>query len=204
MGSVIAEFERHLSEVGARHAGRPEAELLELALLSLDGEAIVSVAYRDDVIRQRLERTPLPEDVRDVVRRALTWAWKDEEMHAIYIRGALVKLGSVRLRALAVARQFAGGLGGWAASIRQHVRLRDAPLARTVATVVPGWACFPAACRATCGATSCTSVVAGRFVRPTPLSLSGEASAGRQREPPLRAANARVAAAWAMRRAPRV
>jgi hypothetical protein len=32
---------------------------------------------------------PIPQDVRTLIHHALVWAWKDEEMHAIYIRGAI-------------------------------------------------------------------------------------------------------------------
>jgi uncharacterized protein (DUF362 family) len=137
--AVVAEFERYLADLQARRAGQPAAELLELCLLALEREAIVSVAYRDEIVRHRLERSRLPEDVREIVRHALLWAWKDEEMHTVYVRGALLKLGSLRLKAAALVRQLAGGLGGWAASIRQHVRLREAPVARTTATVLT-WA----------------------------------------------------------------
>jgi uncharacterized protein (DUF362 family) len=56
-------------------------------------------------------------------------------MHAIYIRGAILKLGSLRLKATAFARQFAGAVGGWSASVRHHARWSEAPLARALATV---------------------------------------------------------------------
>ena len=41
---------------------------------------------------------PLDDDVRELIAHALLWAWKDEEMHAIYVRGALLRLGSLRRR----------------------------------------------------------------------------------------------------------
>jgi hypothetical protein len=63
----------------------------------------------------------------------LIWAWKDEEMHALFSRGALLKLGNARLRCQALAFQAAGAIGGWAASALQHTHWREAPLSRTLA-----------------------------------------------------------------------
>ena len=64
---------------------------------------------------------------RTLLRYALLWVWKDEEMHTVYIRGALLRVGRFILRMSAMVKQFAGALGGWASSVRQHVRWRDAP-----------------------------------------------------------------------------
>jgi uncharacterized protein (DUF362 family) len=136
--SLYTEFERELAEYRRRYAGRPHQEMVRLCLLSLEREEIVSVAYHEDVIGRRVAALPLADDVRAMVRQALTWAWKDEEMHAIYIRGALLKLGRPLLRAATLARQAAGALGGWAASVGQHVRWRDAPLSRAAAALVTG------------------------------------------------------------------
>ena len=69
----------------------------------------------------------------------LVWAWKDEEMHAIYIRGALLKLGGPLLRAQTFARQFAGAVGGWSSSVRLHVQWSEAPFSRALATLIT-WA----------------------------------------------------------------
>ena len=96
------------------------------------------MAYHEDMIGRRLAALAVPDDVRAMLRQALTWAWKDEEMHAIYVRGALLKLGRPLLRAATLARQAAGALGGWSASVGQHVRWRDAPLSRTAAALVTG------------------------------------------------------------------
>jgi uncharacterized protein (DUF362 family) len=134
MGGVYEEFERTLEASRRRHARAPRREMIELCLLAMEREEIVSVAYREEVILQRLQRTPLPEEVRSLVRHALLWAWKDEEMHAIYVRGVLLRLGSPFQRALTFAQQMAGALGGWASSVRHHVRWSDAPLARACAT----------------------------------------------------------------------
>lgn len=74
--------------------------------------------------------------MREIIRHALIWVWKDEEMHTISIRGAILRLGGWRLRRQALATQLAGGLGGWASSVLQHSRWRRAPVSRSLATLV--------------------------------------------------------------------
>jgi uncharacterized protein (DUF362 family) len=105
----------------------------------MEREELVVVAYRQDVLARRLAAMNLPEDVRALVRQALLWAWKDEEMHAIYVRGALLRLGNPWLKMQTFLRQMAGATGGWAASVRQHVRWRQAPLSLAAASALT-WA----------------------------------------------------------------
>src|SRR5687768_15136805 len=138
MGSVYDEFQRQLAELHARYQGDARGEMRELFLLSLEREEIVSVAYRASLIAERVARLTVPEDVADLIRHALLWAWKDEEMHAVYIRGLLLSLGGPRLKAITLARQVGGAIGGWAASIAQHVPWRAAPLSRALAAVITG------------------------------------------------------------------
>ncbi|MGV3719766.1 MAG: DUF362 domain-containing protein [Actinomycetota bacterium] len=57
-------------------------------------------------------------------------------MHTIYLRGALLKVGNLPKKAAAFLHQGAGLTGGWASSVQQHVRWREAPLSRTLATLV--------------------------------------------------------------------
>ncbi|MEA2327545.1 MAG: hypothetical protein QOE68_2504 [Thermoanaerobaculia bacterium] len=136
VSAIYDEFELELGKLRDRFAGAPRAELICLFLLALEREEIVSVAYREQVIGERLSRMDLGDDVRELISHALLWAWKDEEMHAIYIRGAIFRDGNFRLRTSAYMHQAAGAVGGWAASVRQHARWRDAPFARLVATMV--------------------------------------------------------------------
>jgi uncharacterized protein (DUF362 family) len=136
VSAIYEEFELELGKLRVRFAGVPRAELISLFLLALEREEIVSVAYREQIIAERLARMELADDVRELVSHALLWTWKDEEMHAIYIRGAILRDGNFRLRMNAYLHQVTGAVGGWAASVRQHARWRDAPFARFVATVV--------------------------------------------------------------------
>jgi len=110
--------------------------MLRLLLLALEREEIVSVSYREDVILRRLSTMPISPEIADLIRHALIWTWKDEEMHAIYIRGAIFKFGTHRQRALAFARQIAGATGGWASSVRQHIDWNEGPLSRLLATFI--------------------------------------------------------------------
>ncbi|HEX8201395.1 MAG TPA: DUF362 domain-containing protein [Isosphaeraceae bacterium] len=136
MGGVYEEFERELAAWRRRDAGRPRREMVRLLLLALEREELVSVGYREAMIARRLRTMPIEPPVRALIHHALAWAWKDEEMHAIYLRGAIFRLGSRSLRARAYLRQLAGAVAGWASSVRQHVRWREAPLARACATQV--------------------------------------------------------------------
>jgi uncharacterized protein (DUF362 family) len=134
MGAVYDEFKRELATWKDQYAGQPRREMIRLFLLALEREELVSVGYRETAIVRRLNVMPLTPAIREIIRHALLWVWKDEEMHAIYIRGAILKLGSFRLRITAFVRQLAGAVGGWSASVRHHARWSEAPLSRALAT----------------------------------------------------------------------
>ena len=136
MGALYQEFEKTLAEWGRRWSDKPREEMLHLFLLALEREEIVAVGYRENAIARRLGSLEMPADVRELVRHSLIWAWKDEEMHAIYIRGAIIRLGNLWLKTTAYVRQLAGGIGGWSSSVLMHTRWREAPLSRTFARVV--------------------------------------------------------------------
>ena len=136
MGAIYDEFAAQLAAWQRQYAGAPRQEMVRLCLLALEREELVSIAYREELMVKRLASMPVDPQVREIVRHALLWAWKDEEMHAVYIRGMILKLGNRQLRATAYARQLAGALGGWASSVRQHVRFRDAPFSLTLASLL--------------------------------------------------------------------
>jgi len=136
VGVVYDQFAQELAVWQAKYAGRPRDELIGLCLLALEREELVSVGYREELMTQRLSAMPIPPAVRELMRHALIWAWRDEEMHSIYIRGALLKYGGLLLRMKAFAQQMGGLVGGWAGSVRQHVPWRKAPFSRAGATFV--------------------------------------------------------------------
>lgn len=136
MGAIYESFERELSSWRKNYEGRPRSEMIRLFLLALEREEIVSIGYREDLMLQRLKRMPLPDDIKELIHHALVWAWKDEEMHTIYIRGAILRLGNRWLSGKAFLHQMAGAIGGWSSSMQQHVSFRQAPLTRLISQVV--------------------------------------------------------------------
>lgn len=136
MGAVYDEFVQELDGWSRKYAGKPSREMLRLLFLSLEREELVSINYREDLILQRLQTMPVAPEVRKLIHHALVWAWKDEQMHTIYLRGAILRLGNFPLRARAFARQMMGATGGWAGSVRQHVRWKQAPLSHTLASLL--------------------------------------------------------------------
>jgi uncharacterized protein (DUF362 family) len=134
MGAIYEEFAEQLARWRQRYARRPDEEMARLFLVALEREELVSVGYRETAIVRRLRTMPLEPAIRDLIHHALLWAWKDEEMHSVYIRGAILKLGRWTMRPRARLHQLAGAVGGWSASVCQHARWRDAPLARLFAT----------------------------------------------------------------------
>jgi len=133
-GTFYGDFSAELARLAARHATSPRDELLEIAFVSLEREQLVSVAYHDDRLARRLATLPLDPSSRAIVRHALAFAWKDEEMHAVYIRGLLWREGGLRVRARANWHFVAGLVAGWATFVQQHVRWREAPIARALST----------------------------------------------------------------------
>jgi uncharacterized protein (DUF362 family) len=136
LGVIYERFESELARWRRKDSGRPGREMVRLLLLGLEREEIVSVGYREVMIVRRLDSMPIGPQLRELIRHALTWAWKDEEMHAIYLRGAILRLGSRSLKVRAYLRQAAGAIAGWCSSVQQHVPWRRAPLARSLAALI--------------------------------------------------------------------
>ena len=134
--TVSEEFQRKLDAWAERFRGRPTEELRALLLLALDRERIVAVAYRDEVMAERLAAVRMPEDSRALLRQALAWAWRDEEMHAIYTRGVLLRIGSVRVRLFTWLSHLAGALAGWSIAVLHHASFARAPLSTLLASSV--------------------------------------------------------------------
>src|SRR5262249_47254930 len=139
MGAVYEQFAQELATSQSKFSGRPREELLNLCLMALEREQLVTVGYREELMSRRLATMPLSESVRQLMRHALIWAWRDEEMHSIYIRGALLRVAGPFLRLRTFGQQIGGLLGGWAGSVRQHVPWSHAPRSRLAAAAVT-WA----------------------------------------------------------------
>ncbi|BCJ47449.1 hypothetical protein GCM10010168_18070 [Actinoplanes ianthinogenes] len=131
---LIAETERLLAAWRTAPGGDPALERLRLMLLALEREQIVSKAYDEAVVAERVASLPVSDAVRALVHHALVWAWKDEELHTIYIRGRLLSVR--RHRARVYARQVVGVIGGWVSATRHHRSFSRSWLGWPVATVV--------------------------------------------------------------------
>lgn len=133
--SVVEEFKREMEAVRARSKS-PREELMALYLMALEREELVTVGYRESVMRERLSRMPLTDEIKALVLRSMIWVWKDEEMHAILVRGVLLEDASALGTARALSQQAAGRVGGWTASMIHHVPLRRAPISGLLARVL--------------------------------------------------------------------
>jgi uncharacterized protein (DUF362 family) len=134
MGQIYDEFQRQVEDWRRRYGGDARQQTVRLLLLALEREELVTIAYREALIMHRLQQMPISGEVRELIRHSLIWAWKDEEMHAVYLRGALLKLGNPLLRARTYLQQVVGAVAGWSSSVRQHVRWTEAPLSYALAT----------------------------------------------------------------------
>ena len=136
LNDIYREFERQLAGWAARYAKRPERELVRLHLLALEREQGVTVAYSESVLGPRLGAMRVSSDVRALFREALLSVWKDEEMHATYVRRALLRLDGPLLGARTLLQQTAGAVGGWTVAVRQHRRWWEAPFTRATASLL--------------------------------------------------------------------
>ena len=135
-GQVYEESARQLARWRDRYRGRPDRERRRLWLLALEREQVVSIAYRESAIADRIARMPLADETRDLIRHAMVWVWKDEEMHTAYIRGVVLNRGDPVLQAVAYGEQIVGAVSGWAAAVEQHTQFRDAPVSVALASVL--------------------------------------------------------------------
>ncbi len=136
MGVIFDEFQHHLDLLQTQHADNPQALWDDLLLLSLEREAIVSVAYDDDLLLDRIQHLPVPDDVRRLIRHAVVWVWKDEEMHTTYTRGLLLRDQPWDLKLRALAQNLQGLVGGWTTATTQHRPWAQAPLSRALAATL--------------------------------------------------------------------
>jgi uncharacterized protein (DUF362 family) len=118
--ALVREIEGVLGRWDRRFADRPEVERRRLLLLALEREQVVTVAYSEEVMVARLAQLDLPPELRRLLHHALIWAWKDEELHADYVRGLLLRTGRPLPALVIFGRQLAGAAGGWASVVRHH------------------------------------------------------------------------------------
>ena len=133
---MLAEVEGLLAGGSASTAGRPDAEAEHLWLLALEREQIVAVAYREESVAGRVDDLAVSDELRAVVRQTLVWIWKDEELHAEFLRGILLQRGGVASSMVVYGRQLQGALSGWVTATEHHRDPQHAPLRTGAAGVL--------------------------------------------------------------------
>lgn len=134
--SVVTDSAALLDRWRQRYADRPHEERIRLLLLALEREQIVAVAYREDTLGGRINALGLPPEATALMRRALLWAWKDEQVHAEYVRGLLLSSRRPVPAAIVFGRQAVGTVSGWVTSVRHHEDPATAPMRTAAAGAV--------------------------------------------------------------------
>jgi Domain of unknown function (DUF362) len=133
---MLDEVEQLLARWRLEYAGRPEVEAEHLWLLALEREQIVAVAYREEAVAGRIDALDLSDDLRATLRQTLVWIWKDEGLHAEYLRGILLQRGGIASSVVVYGRQLQGALSGWVTATEHHRDPRTAPLRTGAASVL--------------------------------------------------------------------
>ncbi len=108
-------------------AGQPGSERKKLLLLALEREQIVAVAYREEAVAGRVAALDVGDGVRALIHQTLVWIWKDEQMHAEYLRGELLRARGWGSSAVVYGRQIQGAISGWTSATSNHLQARTAP-----------------------------------------------------------------------------
>ena len=126
--SLLSDVRGLLARWQLEDAGRPRREREHLLLLALEREQIVAVAYREEAVAGRVAALEIDDAARDVIRQTLVWIWKDEQLHAEYLRGELLHAGGLGSSLIVYGRQVQGALSGWTTATANHREARTAPI----------------------------------------------------------------------------
>jgi len=124
---LLRDVQDQLDRWAVEFAGQPAVERKKLLLLALEREQIVAVAYREEAVAARVAALDVEDDIRSLIRQTLVWIWKDEQMHAEYLRGELLRVGGLGPQAVVYGRQVQGAISGWTSATSNHRRARTAP-----------------------------------------------------------------------------
>jgi uncharacterized protein (DUF362 family) len=133
---LLRDVQRQLDRWAIEFAGQPGSERKRLLLLALEREQIVAVAYREEAVAGRVAALEVGDDVRALIHQTLVWIWKDEQMHAEYLRGELLGVGGLGPTAVVYGRQIQGAISGWTSATSNHRRPRTAPFRTGAASVL--------------------------------------------------------------------
>ncbi len=127
---VMASTARSLDAIQRSGTRSPLAQML---LVALEREQVVTVVYSEDEIDDRIAALPVESELREIIQRAILWVQRDEELHAQYIRGLLLRSKSPMPVAFVLGRQLVGAVGGWASAVSLRNRSTAFGLRRAVA-----------------------------------------------------------------------
>ncbi len=134
---LVRDVQNQLDRWADECAGRPESERKKLLLLALEREQIVAVAYREEAVAGRVAALDVSDEVRALIHQTLVWIWKDEQMHAEYLRGELLRAGGLGSSAVVYGRQIQGAISGWTSATSNHLQPGTAPFrAGTAGTLI--------------------------------------------------------------------
>jgi hypothetical protein len=134
--ALLDDVQTQLERWRVEFADRPDLEREQLWLLALEREQIVAVAYREEAVAGRVDTLEVSDDLRALIRQTLVWIWKDEELHAEFMRGLLLQRGGFIASLVVYGRQVQGALSGWVTATEHHVDARSAPLRTAAARVL--------------------------------------------------------------------
>jgi uncharacterized protein (DUF362 family) len=126
--ALLDDVQQLLDRWKSECADRPREERQRLLRLALEREQIVAVAYREEAVADRVRTLDIGDDARDLVRQTLIWTWKDEQLHAEYLRGELLRTPGWFSKAIVYGRQLQGALSGWTSATSNLRSARAMPL----------------------------------------------------------------------------
>ncbi len=124
---LLKDVQRLLDRWNSQCSDRPDLERQRLLLLALEREQIVAVAYREEAVAGRVATLDIGCDARALIRQTLIWTWKDEQLHAEYLRGELLRTPGLLSTAVVYGRQLQGALSGWTSATSNHRDSRTTP-----------------------------------------------------------------------------
>ncbi len=133
---LVRDFALELARAHELARGDADRERHTLSLMALERERLVDAHYSGASLGARIAALRAPARVRDMIRFAFQWAAREEQMHAVLVRGVLLGQRGLRLAIATISRHFAGLVAGWSSAVLTHASWRRAPLAKTLAWVV--------------------------------------------------------------------
>ncbi len=136
MSTITEAVAVEIEERRARCEGRPDRELVEHLLVGVQRERVAAVGYDTVKLAERIARAPLPDDAKLFLNRLVTQIWLDENLHARYVLGVLLRQRALLVSLGARSEDLEGGVGGWMTAVVQHSTWSEAPVQRLTAAVL--------------------------------------------------------------------